>query len=616
MRKDSPYLGISESLMYTLVDVYFENAYNASLLLHKGRFLESLMAGTVEAHLILSVCAYAANFYRDHNDEAPLRDHGFMIEWAKRAGSLVFKDAETLCEENIVTFCILATFWYAQGSWRLSYLHKANACNLLHIAGLSFVKHHAQGSLDSEIQRRRFWACYLMQCALMENPALFEPIANISELPLPSAEADFDAGVARGPLNPPVTLENGRSGACIYAELIRGFKLWCTIFALVKLPESNVGDRFTKIYALDDALAEWWSAVQPDYKLTTATLRNMSVHQLPHALLVNVVYHQSMCALHASVVPLFSWTPSDNSWASARQASAQKTYEHAAAVSDLIAATLAAQPKLAMTHSFLAYAAYSGCAVQLPFTWSSNPIIKGKATTNVSSNMKMIQSMAPYWKFAALVQKQLGCLYRIHQRRSVDLEDEPKNIDINKLVGFKINAADARTSILGFTEILRSKDHGYVNPGEENNDLGIREENSQSIPRPSEVALTDQGTANELPRNTNTDMTDAMEIGRRQTNTMSLGSVLLQPAEPLDLPSGQIDYDHQTQLQVPPSDFSNEPSQPGFEQQPYDVWPPFFHPTMLDLLPDLEMRNLPQVDMGSTDLDFFGPENWFMSTNP
>lgn len=60
VRKDSLYLGISESLMYTLVDVYFESAYNSSLLLHKGRFLESLVAGTVEAHLILSVCAYAA----------------------------------------------------------------------------------------------------------------------------------------------------------------------------------------------------------------------------------------------------------------------------------------------------------------------------------------------------------------------------------------------------------------------------------------------------------------------------------------------------------------------------------------------------------------------------
>lgn len=143
--------------------------------------------------------------------------------------------------------------------------------------------------------------------------------------------------------------------------------------------------------------------MQPDYRLTPASLPNMLVHELPLALLVNVIYHQSLCALHASVVPLFSWTPSDDSWASARQASAQKTYEHAGAVSDLITASLAAHPKLAMTHSFLAYAAYSGCAVQIPFTWSSNPIIKERATTNVSNNMKIIQSMAPYWKFAALV---------------------------------------------------------------------------------------------------------------------------------------------------------------------------------------------------------------------
>ena len=85
------------------------------------------------------------------------------------------------------------------------------------------MKHHAQNSFDSELQRRRFWACYLMQCALMEDPALFEPIANTSELSLPSAEADFEAGVTRGH---PATLENGISGSSIYAELVRGFKLW------------------------------------------------------------------------------------------------------------------------------------------------------------------------------------------------------------------------------------------------------------------------------------------------------------------------------------------------------------------------------------------------------
>ena len=57
----------------------------------------------------------------------------------------------------------------------------------------------------------------------MESPALFEPIANVSELPLPSAEADFDAGV---PCSPLATLENGKPGASVYAELVRGFKLW------------------------------------------------------------------------------------------------------------------------------------------------------------------------------------------------------------------------------------------------------------------------------------------------------------------------------------------------------------------------------------------------------
>ncbi|KAK5074574.1 hypothetical protein LTR70_010144 [Exophiala xenobiotica] len=423
----------------------------------------------------------------------------------------------------------------------------------------------------------------------MESPALFEPIANVCELPLPSAEADFDAGVACSPL---ATLENGKPGASVYAELVRGLKLWSTIFSLVKIPESSTGDRFIKIYALDDALMGWWSSLQADYKLDPATLQDMPIHQLSGTLLVNVLYHQSMCALHASVVPLFSWTSSDDSWGSARQASAQKTYEHAGAISDLIAAITAAHPKLTMTHSFLAYAAYSGCAVQLPFTWSSNPAIKKRAATN---------------------QKQFSCLYRIHEKRAVDLEDEPKNIDVGKLVGFKINATDARISILGFTEILRSKDQGYASPGEENNNLGIQEHATQNPSENMEVALTDRGTGNEIAPNPN--INEAMDIGDRQTS-FSMASADLHSAEPFPLTSNNDPHSYQTQPQVPSSDLSSEPGPFGIEQQLYNLWPPFFHPTMLDVPLDSEIFNLPQGDMGSIDLHGFQPEDWFMSTNP
>lgn len=212
-------------------------------------------------------------------------------------------------------------------------------------------------------------------------------------------------------------------------------------------------------------------------------------------------------------------------------------------------------------------------------------------------------------------ERQLGCLYRIHEKFSVDLEDEPKNIDTRKLIGFKINAVDARMSILGFTEILRSKDHGYVNSGEENNDLAIQDQTDENVQQeiPGNASI-DYENGNEV--GPNTDPTEVTDMDGRDRNLSSLGSVLLHPAESLHLTSNQCDPDHQSQSHAPPSSFTNEPSLSGIEQQPYDVWPPFFHPTMLDVLPDSEMLNLPQVDLSSIDLDYFEPENWFLSTNP
>ena len=69
----------------------------------------------------------ARSFIRDADDKAPLKDHGFMIEWAQRAGKLVFQEAEDLDEQNIPTFCNLCLFWHSQGSWRIAYLHKGSS---------------------------------------------------------------------------------------------------------------------------------------------------------------------------------------------------------------------------------------------------------------------------------------------------------------------------------------------------------------------------------------------------------------------------------------------------------------------------------------------------------
>lgn len=49
-----------------------------------------------------------------------------MIEWAHRAGTLAFQEAETLCEDNSVTHINLCLFWHSQGNWRLCHLHRGS----------------------------------------------------------------------------------------------------------------------------------------------------------------------------------------------------------------------------------------------------------------------------------------------------------------------------------------------------------------------------------------------------------------------------------------------------------------------------------------------------------
>lgn len=65
-----------------------------------------------------------SSFYRNETGKATLKEQGLMTKWAKKAGALVFQDAEDLSDDNLVTFCNLSLFWHSQGSWRISYLHK------------------------------------------------------------------------------------------------------------------------------------------------------------------------------------------------------------------------------------------------------------------------------------------------------------------------------------------------------------------------------------------------------------------------------------------------------------------------------------------------------------
>ncbi|KAF5632721.1 hypothetical protein F52700_6258 [Fusarium sp. NRRL 52700] len=434
--------GIAPSLVTTLVELYFDNVYQSTLLLHKAIFLQSLTNQTVKPHILLSICAWGANFYRDDNRKATLKEQGLMEKWAKTAGRLVFQEAEELSDDNLVTFCNLSLFWHSQGSWRISYLHKGARTDL----GFSIAD---------------FTSC--------EKLFGFEAITDIENLPLPWSEEDFAVGASESAV---ATITNGVCSAGIFAQLIRGLSLWSSVVSVVRV-EGDLNLRLQEIFRIENDISSWWNSVPSRFKLDASTILNISRNDLPKIILINLVYHQSLCALHSSIVPLFCWSRGDRTYSSARQLSAQVAFDHAVAISSLISAILTTGYPLSSMPIFVAYAAYSSCAVQIPFLWCSEPSVRARAETNVDNNVKMMQGMSSYWKLASLLRLYVRCLYDVHKRNPPTVCDEPKYMDIAALVDFEVDASLARSSILQFAGMLRSDENGYVKAGDETPDPTI-----------------------------------------------------------------------------------------------------------------------------------------------
>ncbi|KAF5233563.1 hypothetical protein FAUST_8107 [Fusarium austroamericanum] len=311
----------------------------------------------------------------------------------------------------------------------------------------------------------------LSMCALGANSEKlfrFEAIADIEELPLPWPDDNFEAGV---PPSDVATIANGVVTGSVFAELIRGLHLWSHVAPIVRCKETALSSRIQQIFAIEDKLLTWWANVPLRFKVDASIISNVCPESLPKILLINFVYHQSLCALHSSIVPLFCWSKGDTSQSSAQQLSAQIAFEHAGAISVLTSRILSTSCSLSALPIFVAYAAYSSCAIQIPFLWCSEPTVRAKARSNVELNMGVIEGMSSYWKLASLLQVYVRCIYDVHKSNPPCISNEPRYTDFSAFSQFGVDSDLAKASILEFTRILRSGESGYVKPGEESRDL-------------------------------------------------------------------------------------------------------------------------------------------------
>jgi hypothetical protein len=199
-----------------------------------------------------------------------------------------------------------------------------------------------------------------------------------------------------------------------------------------------------------------------------------------------------------------------------------------------------------------------------------------------------------------------------------DLEDEPRHVDVRKLIDIKVDASYARTSILGFIEILRPKGDGYVNSGDESNDLGIQK-----------VSQSSHGNTPEAPSNRRHENQNLLWPGNSLSDTVPSEQPQVQHPIQQDHSLSSLnpsmhsrasanDEYHQSLEQTEiagPLQPQDQPL-PQFQDQDIterwtlDPYYPFFDQTMLDLFPNGEMPDLSQLETELVGLDYFEPGTW------
>lgn len=121
-------------------------------------------------------------------------------------------------------------------------------------------------------------------------------------------------------------------------------------------------------------------------------------------LLLHVTYHQCLCALHCSIVPLFSLSKAtDNDhYVHSQRLSAQIAFENAGTISTLIKVSLTQAPSEAYRWpGFVGFALYCSCAIQLPYLWCSDAALSQAARGNIRDNLSAMAVIGQNWRYVA-----------------------------------------------------------------------------------------------------------------------------------------------------------------------------------------------------------------------
>uniref|UniRef100_A0A8H7N2M0 Zn(2)-C6 fungal-type domain-containing protein n=1 Tax=Bionectria ochroleuca TaxID=29856 RepID=A0A8H7N2M0_BIOOC len=450
---------IPSHLVSGLVDHYFTNIYNANLLLHRPTFLQSVLDGSIEQHVLLSVCALGSRFV----DQQPCL-HDDAQSWAEEAGRRVFAHVDDPTEENIVTFINLALFWYSRGQWQRMMVFESNAQCTWRLLGLENGRDNGATTVKAELSRRRFWACILIKQFVTRSTSPELDIRLLEKVSLPSDDKLFEEN--KIPQHQFTWCDPGRTPN-FYNELIKLGSLWASACRIACDDELDINIKLINIQKLDSELKVWKRLVHPDFGFGSSVLPAASI-TFSQRVFIGILYHMIGCAIHSSIVPLLSLGVPIEEHGYSQAISAQTALMHARSISSLLETN---HPAISQAPAFVGYAAYCSSAIQIPFLWCRKEGVRQRTLDDIRKNMTVMQAISKRWRLVSRLTSFIPALYRHHQSMAYSLADEPMALDASELNRHKSIPKQARISILGHNEIVWK--NGSIDNGTLFDDLGL-----------------------------------------------------------------------------------------------------------------------------------------------
>ncbi|KAG0003420.1 hypothetical protein BGZ80_007601 [Entomortierella chlamydospora] len=445
-----------------LIQLFFDSVYYQLPIIHPGSFMIQYKEGKVSPNLLNAICAAVARF-STHADVVTIPAFLAGEPFAANVRSALVDSIDIPTVATVQALLLLAMYEYGAARGPRAWMFGGMAIRMAHELGLnredSSPVFYLKGDwVMRETRRRTFWGCFIMDvlassssgrprmmderdCEVLlpsEDKAWHEARPVISEM-LDGGEGPDSSTDSPKEENAGVNTKSNKTASqrsesshatantsdqnlketqksnrgegnqksprlSSFAYLIRILGILGKVSQYVNRPQTKKyippNEHGSEFSILDAALAGWLRSIPPDFKYSPAN-SDMLKEKREGCIVIfmYVVYHTSVVLLHRPILAADKTSfPMNPSFV---ESSVTRCAEAASKVSEVLDfVTVQNFPPSVYVSSFFAYPVFTTATIHITNAFAPDPALASKARRNLSTHVKILQTMKNYWAMA------------------------------------------------------------------------------------------------------------------------------------------------------------------------------------------------------------------------